>query len=135
MQDFARRLLVPALIVSATVGSATVASAYVGQPKPAVSAEAERTPQGARLTLKGKNWPASARIKLTGTRAPGANGTQDFGVADVTEKGEFNLRKTVPCTTTRMDDGQNNPVTITATDSASGVKATTRVEGGAWVCQ
>lgn len=135
MQHFARRLLVPALIVFAVAGSATVASAFVGQPKPALSAEAERTPQGARLTLKGKNWPAGARIKLTGTRAPGANGTQDFGMADVTEKGEFNLRKTMQCTTTRMDDGQNNPVTVTAADSATGVKATARLDGAAWVCQ
>jgi hypothetical protein len=34
-----------------------------------------------------------------------------------------------------MEDAQNEPVTFTAADSATGVKATQRVEGGAWVCQ
>lgn len=135
MQHFTRRLLVPALIVSAITASATAAGAFVGQPKPAVNAEGERTPQGARLTIKGKNWPAGARIKLTGTRAPGANGTQDFGMADASDKGEFTYRKTVQCTTNRMDDAENNPVTVTAADSATGVKATARIDGAPWVCQ
>ncbi|MBL0939968.1 MAG: hypothetical protein IBJ03_13830 [Gemmatimonadaceae bacterium] len=135
MQHFARRLLVPALIVTAMAGSATVAGAFVGQAKPAVTAEGERSPQGARLTFKGKNWPAGARIKLTGTRAPGANGAQDFGMADASDKGEFNLRKTVQCSSNNMDDAQTTPVTVTAADSATGVKATARVDGSAWICQ
>lgn len=112
-----------------------VGSASVGQPKPSIAAEAERTPQGARLTVKGKNWPAKARIKLSGTRAPGSNGAQEFGLVDTDEQGAFTFRKTVQCTTSRMEDAERDPVTFTAADSAGTLKATSRVDGGAWVCQ
>jgi hypothetical protein len=135
MQQFVRRMLVPVLAVSALTLSANAAGAFSGQPKPQISAEAERSPQGAKLTIKGKNWPAGARVKITGTRAPAANGTQDFGMADASDKGEFTHRKTALCTTNRADDGESTPVTITAADSATGVKATARVDGFSWVCQ
>jgi len=129
-----RRRIIPVL-GGLVVFASTSASAFVGQPKPAISAEAERTPQGAKITVKGKNWPAKARIKLSGTRAPGSNGAQEFGMVDADDAGVFTFRKTVQCTTSRMDDAERDPVTFTAADSASGVKATMRVDGSAWVCQ
>ena len=135
MQPFVRRVVVPALALASLSIGATMASAFSGQPKPAIQAEAERTPQGARIIVKGKNWPAKARVKVTGTRAPGAEGTQDFGMIEADDKGVFTLRKTVQCTTNLMDDAQRESVTFTAADSATSVKATSRVEGGAWVCQ
>lgn len=146
MQDFqhpargvarARRILAPALALAALAltSQAAFATADGGQPKPELNVEAERTPQGARLTFKGKNWTPSARIKITGTRAPGSNNVQDFGMYSVDSTGALAGRKLVACSTNRMEDGQNESVTITAADSASGVKATKRVEGGAWVCQ
>lgn len=125
-----RRLSGLALLLIPAVGVASV-----GQPKPSIAAEAERTPQGARITVKGKNWPAKGRIKLTGTRAPGANGAQDFGMLEVDDQGGFTFRKTVQCTTNRMDDAERDPVTFTAADSAGTLKATSRVDGAAWVCQ
>ena len=73
MQLFVRRLLVPAMAAAAVTLSASAAGAFVGQPKPELKVEGERSPQGARLTFKGKNWPANARLKLTGTVAPGTN--------------------------------------------------------------
>jgi hypothetical protein len=115
--------------------TSALAFTHLAQPKPQLSVEAERSPQGARLTMKGKGWGASARIKLTASRAPGANGSQDFGTYSADSVGVLNARKIVGCTTNSMDDAQNTDVTVTATDSASGAKATARVQGGAWVCQ
>lgn len=143
MQDFqssarrtarGRRILAPALAIAALAMTAQVAFAVV-QSKPQLSVEAERTPQGAKLTFKGKGWTPSARIKITGTRAPGSNNPQDFGMFSADAKGELTGRKVQACSTTRMEDGQNESVTVTAADSATGVKATAKVEGGAWVCQ
>ncbi len=132
----ARRFLAPALAVAALTITAQAALATVDpQPKPQLNVEAERSPQGAKLTFKGKNWAPNARVIIVGTRAPGATAKQEIGTFSANEKGELNERKVVACSTTRMEDGQNEPVTFTATDSASGVKTTKRVEGGAWVCQ
>jgi hypothetical protein len=135
MQQLMRRVVVPVLAVVSLSLAATAAGAYTGQPKPAITAEAERSPQGAKITLKGKNWPGKARIKLTGTRAPGSNGTQEFGMAEADDAGAFTFRKTIQCTTNRMDDAERDPVTFTAVDSATGVKATAKTDGSAWVCQ
>jgi hypothetical protein len=121
-------LALAALALSTQAAFATVDGS---QPKPQLNVEAERTPQGARLTFKGKNWAPSARIKITGSRAPGSTNVQDFGMPTA---GILNGRKLAACSTNRMEDGQNESVTITAADSATGVKATARVEGGAWVC-
>jgi methionine-rich copper-binding protein CopC len=132
-----RRVLAPMLAVAAIALTTTTALAFTGvvQPKPQINVEAERSPQGARLTLKGKGWAPESRVKLTGTRAPGSNGMQELGTYTADAKGEFSERKIVGCSTNRMEDADANPVTITATDSATGAKATTKVQGGAWVCQ
>lgn len=132
----ARRFLTPILAL-ATLTLSTQAALAVSnnQGKPSLSVEAERTPQGAKLTFKGKNWGANARVKITATRAPGSNNAQDFGMFSADSTGVLNGRKVAACSTTRSEDGQNESVTFTAADSASGVKATSRVEGGAWVCQ
>lgn len=131
-----RRIAVPALALAALALSTQAALAITGlQPKPQLNVEAERTPQGAKLTFKGKNWGANARVKITATRAPGSNNLQDFGMFSADSTGNLNGRKIAACSTNRSEDGQNESVTFTAADSATGVKATTRVEGGAWVCQ
>jgi len=145
MQDFqrpargaarARRMLAPTLALAALslTAQAAFATADSAQPKPQINVEAERSPQGARLIFKGKNWAPNARLIITGTRAPGSNNKQDIGTFSADEKGELNERKLVACSTNRMEDGQNEPVTFTVKDSASGATATKRVEGGAWVC-
>jgi hypothetical protein len=145
MQDFqpmakavsrVRRVAAPIFAVAALALSTQAALAVSGlQPKPQLNVEAERTPQGAKLTFKGKNWGANARVKITATRAPGSNNAQDFGMFTADSAGVLNGRKVAACSTTRSEDGQNESVTFTAADSATGVKATARVEGGAWVCQ
>lgn len=135
MQAFVRRTLGPALAITALALTATAASAITGQAKPQLSVEAERSPQGARITFKGKNWPAAARVKLTATRAPAATKPQDFGIIDADSSGTFTMRKVAICTTPNQEDGANESVTFTATDSATGVKATATTRGGAWVCQ
>lgn len=142
MQDFkrpvfhrARRIVAPALALVALTLS-TQAALAITQGKPQLNVETERSPQGPKLTFKGKGWAPNARIKITGTRAPGASSTQDFGMYSADAKGELNGRKTAACSTTREEDGQNESVTITAVDSATPAnKATTKVPGGAWVCQ
>lgn len=135
MQAFVRRTLGSALAMTALFLTATAASAITGQAKPQLSVEAERSPQGARITFKGKNWPAAARVKLTATRAPAATKPQDFGIIDADSSGTFMVRKVAICTTPNQEDGANESVTFTSTDSATGVKATATTRGGAWVCQ
>ena len=135
MQAFMRRMMGPALALAALSFTATAASAITGQAKPQLSIEAERSPQGARITFKGKNWPAAARIKLTATRAPAATQPQDFGITDADSTGTFTVRKVAICTTPNQEDGAIETVTFTAADSATGVKATATTRGGAWVCQ
>ncbi len=132
-----RRALAPvaALAALALTGVSAGAVPLLLQPKPQLAVEAERSPQGARLTFKGKGWMPSARLKLTGTRAPGATGTQDFGMYTADSSGVLQGRKIVACSTSSMEDGSLEQVTITAADSASGAKATAKVQGGAWVCQ
>lgn len=134
----ARHVIVPAFVLAAAAvaSSAAVASGDSSQPKPELKVEAERSPQGAKLTFKGKNWAPNAQIKITGTRAPGANTPQDFGTFPSDSAGSLNGRKVVGCTTNNMDDGQNEFVTVTAYDvAAATVKITQKVAGGAWVCQ
>ncbi len=98
-----------------------------------LNVEAERTAQGAKVTMTGKGWAANARVKLTGTRAPAVAAKQDFGTVSADASGEFKLMKVIPCTTTNMDDARD-PVTITATDSATNASVSKKVESGAWVC-
>ena len=66
MQAFIRRILGPTLAVVTLSVTATAAGAFTGQAKPQLAVEAERSPQGARITFKGKNWPAAARVKTVG---------------------------------------------------------------------
>ena len=96
MQAFVRRMLAPVLTITALSFTATIASAFTGQAKPQLSIEAERSPQGARITFKGKNWPAAARIKLTATRAPASTKPQDFGIIDADSTGA-SMRRTNAC--------------------------------------
>jgi len=135
MQAFVRRMLAPLLTITALSFTATIASAITGQPKPQLSIEAERSPQGARITFKGKNWPAAARIKLSATRAPASTKPQDFGIIDADSTGTFTVRKVAICTTQNQEDGALETVTFTAADSATGIKATATTRGNAWVCQ
>ena len=131
----ARRLLRPAIAVAALALSSQVAFAVSdgGQDKPQLKVEAERTPQGARITLNGKGWAPAARIKVTATRAPGSNKAQDFGVFSADSTGVFQGRKVAGCTTNEVDVA-TEAVTFTAADSATGTKVTSRVDGAAWRC-
>ena len=136
MQRTMRRVFVPALGLVALTLAASVAAAHVGQPKPSINSESARTPQGAKISVRGKNFAAKARVKLTATRAPGTRNPQDFGMVDVDDKGELKFSVVKQCTTNRMEDAELDPVTFTAADSATGVKVTSsKVNGGAWVCQ
>jgi len=143
MQDFqrpargtARRILAPALAFAALALTTQAALAVPdsAQPKPQLSVEAERSPQGAKLTFTSKNWAPNARVKISGTRAPGSNNMQEFGMYSADSTGTVHGRKVAACSTNSMDDGQNESVTFTATDSATSAKATAKVPGGAWVC-
>lgn len=131
-----RRVFASAVGLAGLTLTATIAGAHVGQAKPSINAEAERTPQGAKISVRGKNFAAKARVKLTATRAPGTRNPQDFGMVDADDKGELKFSVVKQCTTNRMEDAELDPVTFTAADSATGVKVTSsKVNGGAWVCQ
>ena len=130
-----RRLLGPAIAAAALALSAQAAFAVDdgNQVKPQLKVEAERAPQGARLTLSGKGWSPVARVKVTATRAPGSTAGQDFGMISADSAGNFQVRKTSGCTTQNVDDA-SQAVTFTAADSSTGTKVSTRVEGAAWLC-
>ena len=116
-----RHLVVPAMALAAIALTATAAFALTHrQNKPQLTVEAERSAQGARLTFKGTGWSPNARLKLTGTRAPGASGIQDFGMFSADSSGHLTARKIATCSTNNSEDGSREPVTITATDSATG---------------
>ena len=129
-----RQILAPALAAAALSLTAVAPSAGSdSQAKPSFKVEAFRTAQGARLAMQGKNFPANARIILTGTRAPGTNGVQKFGTVTVDSSGQFMHRTTTPCTTSNNNDA-NESVTITAQDSAGPTKVTAKVDGSSWMC-
>jgi anti-sigma factor RsiW len=129
-----RRVAAPAFAVAALAISAQAALAW-SDGKPELKVEAERSPQGAKLIFKGKGWAPGAKIKITGSRAPGSSTVQDFGTFDADTTGGLTGRKVVGCTTPNMEDGQNETVTVTAVDLATPAsKVTVRVPGGAWVC-
>ena len=131
----ARKFMVAAVTIAATSLAAGTAGAVGdgGQDKPQLKVEAERSPQGARLTLNGKGFSPMAQIALTATRAPGSTAPQDFGMVDADSTGKFQLRKVAGCTT-NSDDVAREQVTFTAADSVSGTKVTTKVSGAAWNC-
>ena len=129
------RQFVAPVVALIAVGFAGVASASTDlQAKPEIKVEANRSPEGARLDFRGKGFPAGATLKITGTRAPGANAIQDFGTTKADSTGAFQHRKTAPCTTSSIDDARE-AVTVTVLDAASGTKATAKVDGSSWVCQ
>jgi hypothetical protein len=132
-----RRVVTPMFAVAALAmtAQAALATPKHRQPKPEFKVEAERTAQGAKLLFKGKGWAPSAKVKITGTRAPGTVAPQDFGTFDVDAEGVLNARKTVQCSTQIMEDAQNESVEVTAYDLATpAVKFKAKVAGGAWVC-
>lgn len=136
-RSFIRRVVTPIVAVAALAmtAQAAVATPNHGQPKPEFKVEAERTAQGAKLLFKGKGWAPSAKIKITGTRAPGTVAPQDFGTFDADSAGMLNARKVVQCSTQTMEDAQNESVEITAYDLATPtVKLKAKVAGGPWVC-
>ncbi len=130
-----RRLIVAGVTIAATSLAAGTAGALGdgGQDKPQLKVEAERSPQGARVTLNGKGFNPMARLAITATRAPGSTAQQDFGMIDADSTGKFQLRKVAGCTTT-SDDVAREQVTFTAADSATGTKVTVKASGAAWKC-
>jgi len=129
-----RRVAAPVFAVAALAITAQAAFAW-SDGKPELKVEAERSPQGAKLLFKGKGWAPGAKVKITGTRAPGSSGAQVFGTFDADTAGMLTARKVMQCTTPNMEDGQNETVTVTAVDLATpATKITVRVPGDAWVC-
>ena len=112
---------------------ASSAAALTAHRSASITAEAERTAQGAKVSITGKGWDANARVKLMGTRPPAVAAKQDFGTVSADATGSFKFQKTIGCTTSNMDDARD-PVTITATDSATSASVSKKVEAGAWIC-
>lgn len=148
MQDFprsarskshSRRFVAPLVAVvmaSSAIALSTQAALAITvgrQAKPQMNVEAERGSQTANLFFKGKNWAPNSRIKIVGTRAPGANAPQDFGMYSADASGNVSAAKRVNCTSQREEDGAET-VTVTASDSATGVKVSVKLLGGAWIC-
>ena len=131
-----RRLAVSSMAVVALALTAQAAFAVGGtQPKPQLNVETERSPEGAKPTYNGESGAPVARTKLAGTRPAAGARPQQFGTFSAHSTGALTGRAVAQCSTDNMDVGSAEHVTITATDSATSVKVSTRVQGGAWVCQ
>ncbi len=98
---------------------------------PALTVEAERTMQGAKLSLRGTGWAAGATVGFTASAPPGATQALDLGSARSNDSGEFRATKLSKCTATTAPDPKAQ-VTITAT--AGDQRAEQRVDAALWHC-
>ncbi len=108
-----------------------IAASGASQAKPDVTVEAERTMQGAKLSIRGRGWPASAAVLLTATRPPGAAADLDLGSAQTNAEGEFRATKLSPCTTRKESDGS---ASVTIVVRAGDARAERSITAVSWVC-
>ncbi len=108
-----------------------IAASNASTAKPDVSVEAERTMQGAKLSIRGRGWPPHTAVSLSATKPPGAEADVDLGVSQTSAEGEFRATKLSKCTTRNETDGSAS-VTIVA--RAGDVRAEQSITAMSWVC-
>lgn len=101
---------------------------------PTFSIEGERTPQGAKLALRGTGWPARVAVTLAATTPPGGRGPLDFGTTVTNASGEFRVTKLSPCTTPDAAAAQRATVTITARTADGALAADVNIAALPWAC-
>lgn len=129
----ARRLVVRAGVC--TVGAWLLWSAVgAAGMVPTVAVQGERTPQGAKLALRGAGWPARVPVLLSAGTPPGGTAPLDFGTAMTTTAGEFRATKLTPCTTADSAAAERVSITVTARTADGSLQATARLAAAPWVC-
>jgi len=101
---------------------------------PTLTVQGERTPQGAKLALRGAGWPARVAIRLSAGTPPGGTVPLDFGSAMTSAAGEFRATKLTPCTTSDSVAAERITVTVTARTADGAVQAEARLAASAWAC-
>jgi hypothetical protein len=96
-----------------------------------ISASAEPTMQGAKVSIRGKGWPAKTAVALSASAPPGATADLDFGSVQSDADGEFRATKLSKCTT-RTPTDTSTWVHVKA--QAGEVKASVRIGSAAWLC-
>lgn len=114
------------------LGAGVLRAAVHGAPSLAV--EGERTPQGAKLALRGTGWPARVAVTLSATTPPGGGAPLDFGTATTNASGEFRATKLSPCTTPDSVAATRATVTITARSTDAALSADARIAALPWAC-
>ncbi len=108
-----------------------VAASGAASQAPEITVDAERTMQGAKLAIRGRNWPARGTVTITATRPPGATADLELGTAPVNANGEFRATKLSKCTTSNEADGKAQ---VTITVRSGDAQAEQRIEAAPWVC-
>ncbi len=114
------------------LGAGVLRAAVSGAP--AVSVEGERTPQGAKLALRGTGWPARVAVSLSASTPPGGSAPLDFGSAMTNASGEFRATKLSPCTTPDSAAAERASVTITARSADGAQSADAKIAASPWAC-
>lgn len=128
--SFWRRVTMSALaagVVSLMAGFVVAASEVPQTPE--VSVEAESTAQGAKLAIRGKNWPARVTLTLSASTPPGGSAEVALGTVQSTATGEFRATKLTPCTSSAPSDAK-----VTITVKAGDISASSSIPSDAWVC-
>jgi hypothetical protein len=116
------------LLVGAGVGHSAIADA------PSLAVVGERTPQGAKLALRGAGWPARVSVALTASVPPAGSAPLDFGTTMTNASGEFRATKLSPCTTPDSAAAQRATVTFTARSADGALSADTKIVALPWAC-
>ncbi len=96
-----------------------------------ISASAEPTMQGAKVSIRGKGWPAKTAVVLSASAPPGATTDLDFGTVQSDASGEFRATKLSKCTTRTPTD---TSALVYVKAKAGEAEATARISAAAWLC-
>jgi hypothetical protein len=118
--------LLSAVLLWSAIGAA--------RPAPTLSVLGERTPQGAKLALRGEGWPARVPVLLSASPPPAGTGTLDLGTAITSATGEFRATKLTPCTTTDSAAAARLMVTVTARTADGALRADAQLAASPWGC-
>jgi len=123
----------PRALVLLLLGAGALRAA--GVEAPVISVEGERTPQGAKLALRGTGWPARTAVTLSATTPPDGSGPLDLGTATTNASGEFRATKLSPCSTQDSAAAQRATVTVTARSADGTLSADARIAALPWACR
>jgi hypothetical protein len=101
--------------------------------QPTVVAEAEATPQGVKLALRGGGWPARASLTIRVSAPPGTREALDLGTAVANAAGDFRATKLTRCSTSDPAGGRER-LTVTVRTADGTVAAETTLAATPWVC-